>query len=120
MPHARAQYVSPVTRQHRPTNKGAVIRTHTTNCTGGHIAYRGRMGVIADLPYFSEVILMAATCEHCGYRTTEVKSGGVIAEKGRRIELKITDPEDLSRDVLKVPGCAAVHCERTEQRHDHC
>jgi C4-type Zn-finger protein len=55
-----------------------------------------------DLPHFSEVILMAATCDHCGFRTTEVKSGGAIAPMGRRIELRLTDAQDLSRDVLKV------------------
>ena len=55
---------------------------------------------------------MAATCEHCGFRTTEVKSGGAIGPKGRRIELKITDIEDLSRDVLKVVTVGPVPAPR--------
>lgn len=45
---------------------------------------------------------MATVCEYCGHKTNEVKSGGGIESKGKRIKLHITDPSDLSRDVLKV------------------
>jgi len=31
-----------------------------------------------------------------------VKTGGQVSQKGRRITLKVQDPEDLSRDILKV------------------
>jgi len=45
---------------------------------------------------------MATSCEYCGYRTNEVKSGTGISKHGTKIELKLTDPSDLSRDILKV------------------
>ena len=45
---------------------------------------------------------MATVCEYCGHKTNEVKSGGGIEAKGKKITLKVTDPTDLSRDVLKV------------------
>jgi zinc finger protein len=45
---------------------------------------------------------MSTNCDHCGYRDNEVKSGGAISEKGKRITLRVEDSEDLSRDVLKV------------------
>lgn len=45
---------------------------------------------------------MSTNCDHCGYRDNEVKSGGAISEKGKRITLRVEDREDLSRDVLKV------------------
>jgi len=45
---------------------------------------------------------MSTNCHDCGYRDTEVKSGGAIAEKGRRITLKVEESDDLSRDILKV------------------
>lgn len=45
---------------------------------------------------------MATTCECCGHRSNEVKSGTGISEHGVRIQLKLTDPSDLSRDILKV------------------
>lgn len=45
---------------------------------------------------------MATNCYACGYRDNEVKSGGAVAPKGKKISLKIEDEEDLSRDLLKV------------------
>lgn len=45
---------------------------------------------------------MSTTCEHCGYRDSEVKSGSAISPLGKKITLKVEDQEDLSRDILKV------------------
>jgi hypothetical protein len=45
---------------------------------------------------------MATNCYACGYRDNEVKSGGSVAAKGKKITLKVEDEEDLSRDLLKV------------------
>jgi zinc finger protein len=45
---------------------------------------------------------MATNCDVCGHRSNEVKSGGGIEQKGRRIEVKVRGREDFSRDVLKV------------------
>ncbi len=42
----------------------------------------------------------------CGDRTNEVKSGGGIEEKGTKISLKVTNPSDLSRDLLKSETCS--------------
>lgn len=56
----------------------------------------------ADIPFFKEVVIMATHCDECGYKTNDVKSGGAIAPRGRRIILQLTDSEDMSRDVLKV------------------
>lgn len=49
-----------------------------------------------------DVLIMSTNCEHCGYRDNEVKSGGAISQKGKRITLRVEDQEDLSRDILKV------------------
>ena len=52
---------------------------------------------------------MAFSCEVCGHKTNEVKSGTGISEKGKKITLHVTDPSDLSRDILKVHfGCKCV------------
>ena len=56
----------------------------------------------SDIPYFKEVVIMATVCDYCGHKTNEVKSGGGIEAKGKRISLKVTDVSDMSRDVLKV------------------
>ncbi|XP_050228426.1 uncharacterized protein LOC126677705 [Mercurialis annua] len=53
------------------------------------------------IPYFQEVIVMASTCDSCGYRNSEVKPGGRIPEKGKRITLHVQNIKDLSRDVIK-------------------
>lgn len=56
---------------------------------------------LTDIPHFKQVIIMATVCESCGVRSNEVKSGSGIEEKGTRYILKITDPSDLNRDLLK-------------------
>ena len=58
-----------------------------------------------NIPHFKEVIIMSTSCEHCGYKSNEVKTGGAIPEKGRIITLYCDDPEDLSRDILKSESC---------------
>ena len=45
---------------------------------------------------------MCTICESCGIRSNEVKSGTGIEEKGLKYTLKLTDPSDLNRDLLKV------------------
>merc|ERR1719266_1978568 len=61
---------------------------------------------LTNIPHFKEVVIMATVCEYCGHKTNEVKSGGGIESKGKRITLNITDPSDLSRDVLKSETCS--------------
>lgn len=59
---------------------------------------------ITKIPNFSEIILMCFVCEHCGFKDAEVKPGGEIADKGKKITLIVTKDtieEDLKRDVLK-------------------
>nr|ABF70002.1 zinc finger (ZPR1 type) family protein [Musa acuminata] len=53
------------------------------------------------IPYFREVVVMATTCDMCGYRSSELKAGGEIPEKGKRITVYVQNIEDLSRDVIK-------------------
>ena len=49
---------------------------------------------------------MSSCCDNCGFRTNEVKSGGGISPKGRRITLNIVDSTfDMTRDVLKSETC---------------
>ncbi|EXJ55354.1 zinc finger protein [Cladophialophora yegresii CBS 114405] len=58
-----------------------------------------------NIPHFKEVIIMATVCEHCGFRTSDVKTGGAVPEKGKRITLEVKTLEDMSRDVLKSESC---------------
>lgn len=51
---------------------------------------------------------MATTCNYCGYRSNEVKSGSGVSESGTRITLTLTHVSDLSRDVIKVGSMKEV------------
>ncbi|KAF2198595.1 zf-ZPR1-domain-containing protein [Delitschia confertaspora ATCC 74209] len=61
---------------------------------------------MVHIPYFKQVVLMSTVCDHCGYRSNEVKTGGEVPEKGRKIILQVENKEDLSRDILKSESCA--------------
>lgn len=53
------------------------------------------------IPHFKEVVIMSNSCDVCGYRDSEVKPGGGFSDQGRIITLKVTEQEDLRRDVIK-------------------
>jgi zinc finger protein len=63
---------------------------------------------MVNIPFFKQVVLMSTACEHCGYRSNEVKTGGEVPEKGQRITLKVSRREDLLRDILKSESAALV------------
>lgn len=44
---------------------------------------------------------MAYVCDFCGYRNSEIKEGGGIAEKACKITFTATEMSDLNRDVFK-------------------
>lgn len=60
---------------------------------------------ITNIPHFKEVVIMATICDACGHRTNEVKSGGGVADKGVRFEVRIAGKDDFSRDILKSETC---------------
>lgn len=61
---------------------------------------------MVEIPYFKQVVIMSTVCEHCGYRSNEVKTGGEVPEKGKKITLHVNAPSDLGRDILKSESCA--------------
>lgn len=56
---------------------------------------------VTNIPYFQEVIVMASSCDSCGYRNSELKPGGSIPPKGKKITVHVKNLKDLSRDVIK-------------------
>ncbi|KAG9397117.1 ZPR1 zinc-finger domain [Carpediemonas membranifera] len=69
---------------------------------------------ITSIPHFKEVIIMAFKCDHCGFKSTEVKCGGEIADHGTRYILNVADELDLNRDVLKSDTASAKIIENGE------
>lgn len=76
-----------------------------TNCPECNAPASTNMKLV-QIPHFKEVIIMATNCDSCGHRTNEVKSGGAIEPQGTRITLRITDPSDMTRDILKSETCS--------------
>lgn len=70
---------------------------------------------MVNIPHFKQVVLMSTVCEHCGYRSNEVKTGGEVPEKGRRMTLRVQSKEDLLRDILKSES-AVLTCPELELR----
>ena len=56
---------------------------------------------VCSIPYFKEIIISCFKCDVCGYKTTEVKGGGGISEKGTRFTLNVETEDDLNRDIFK-------------------
>ncbi|KAJ2156220.1 nucleolar zinc-finger protein [Coemansia sp. RSA 552] len=84
----------------REASEANEILTFPANCSscGGPSDTRMQM---VDIPHFQEVIIMSTTCDKCGFKSNEVKCGGAISARGKRITLRLEDSDDLSRDILK-------------------
>ncbi|XP_029990566.1 zinc finger protein ZPR1 [Sphaeramia orbicularis] len=80
------------------------VLVFNTNCPECNAPASTNMKLV-QIPHFKEVIIMATNCDSCGHRTNEVKSGGATEELGTKITLHITDPSDMTRDVLKSETC---------------
>jgi zinc finger protein len=78
--------------------KDEVLR-FSTNCPSCNSPCDTNMK-LTQIPYFKEVIIMATSCDVCGEKSNEVKSGSGIAPQGIRYKLVMNDPIDLNRDIL--------------------
>jgi zinc finger protein len=75
------------------------ILTFGTNCPFCEAPCDTNMKV-TNIPHFKEIIVMATSCDVCGNKSNEVKSGTGIAAQGIRYRLVMNDPIDLNRDIL--------------------
>nr|XP_043606472.1 zinc finger protein ZPR1 homolog [Erigeron canadensis] len=76
------------------------VMTFPSTCGACAVRCETRM-FVTNIPYFQEVIVMASSCDACGYRNSELKAGGAISAKGKKVTLLVKNVEDLSRDVIK-------------------
>lgn len=49
---------------------------------------------------------MSNACETCGYRSSDIKAGGGVSEKGSNITLNVSEQDDLRRDVIKAESAS--------------
>ncbi|KAJ5785322.1 nucleolar zinc-finger protein [Penicillium pulvis] len=59
-----------------------------------------------NIPHFKEVYVFGTSCPSCGYKSSDVRTGGEVPALGKRITLRIENEVDLSRDILKSNTCA--------------
>ncbi|CAN6631279.1 zinc finger chaperone Zpr1p [Trichomonascus vanleenenianus] len=90
--------------EHEIENYKTEVQTFNATCPACHGPCPTHMKPV-DIPHFKEVIIMSTVCPSCGYKSNEVKTGGAIPAKGRKITLKVDDPDDLARDILKSESC---------------
>ena len=76
-----------------------------TSCPGCGRSASVNMQMV-NIPHFKQCIISAVTCEACGYRTNDVKTGGEVPEKGTKLTLQVRSAEDLGRDILKSETCS--------------
>jgi len=53
-----------------------------------------------------EVVIMSNACDTCGYRSSDIKAGGGVSEKGTNITLAVSEQDDLRRDVIKAESAS--------------
>ncbi|KAG8385125.1 hypothetical protein BUALT_Bualt03G0009200 [Buddleja alternifolia] len=83
------------------------VMTFPTTCGTCATKCECRM-FVTNIPYFQEVIVMASSCDSCGYRSSEVKPGGRIPDKGKKITVHVKNIKDLSRDVIKSDTASVI------------
>ncbi|CDF90438.1 probable Zinc finger protein ZPR1 [Zygosaccharomyces bailii] len=88
-------------------NYGNEVQTFKASCPSCMHECETHMKPV-NIPHFKEVIIMSTVCDNCGYRSNEVKTGGAIPDRGKKITLYCDDPADLSRDILKSETCTLV------------
>ncbi|XP_062870145.1 zinc finger protein ZPR1 [Trichomycterus rosablanca] len=97
--------------EEKPSNDLETMRNEvlvfSTNCPECNAPASTNMKLV-QIPHFKEVIIMATNCDSCGHRTNEVKSGGATEELGTKITHHLTDPSDMSRDLLKSETCSVL------------
>lgn len=57
--------------------------------------------LLTKIPFFKDIILMAFSCDKCGFRSNEVQSASNLADYGVKYELKIVNRRDLDRRLVK-------------------
>ena len=53
-----------------------------------------------------EVVIMSNACDLCGYRSSDIKAGGGVSEKGSHLVLDVSEQDDLRRDVIKAESAS--------------
>ncbi|EDV33835.1 uncharacterized protein Dana_GF19094 [Drosophila ananassae] len=104
--HEEQHLLKPIAEDEWPIeNLHGEVLQFPTNCPNCQAPCETNMK-LTNIPHFKEVVIMATVCGTCGHKTNEVKSGGGVEPQGVRFKVRITNKEDLTRDVLKSETCS--------------
>ena len=88
------------------TNDGEIIKfpTSCSNCRQPAELVVQK----AAIPHFQEVLLMCMVCDHCGFKTTEIKNSAStpVPTYATKITLLVRDVEDFNRDIVLSDSAA--------------
>jgi zinc finger protein len=94
--HKQMDFTKPL-QENQLKEEGLIFKTPCHEC---HAGGETKMCTIT-IPYFKELIIMAFSCDECGAKSREVKTGGSISDQAKRITLKVKSEDDLRRDIFK-------------------
>ncbi|KAL5019450.1 hypothetical protein ScPMuIL_002342 [Solemya velum] len=57
---------------------------------------------LTKIPFFREVIVSSFFCDHCGFKNSELQSGGRIQDKGVCYTLTVRTAGDMNRQVVQT------------------
>lgn len=84
---ATIDFTKPLPDENTPHDREEGI-TFPTPCYACRREGTTNMCVI-NVPHFKEVVIMAFTCEYCGAKSNDVKGGGEVSQRGRRVFLTV-------------------------------
>ena len=56
--------------------------------------------LLRKIPFFKDIVVISFLCEHCGYKNHEFTPLNPLADRGIKLSLKVSKPEDLNRMVI--------------------
>ncbi|KAL8654556.1 MAG: hypothetical protein Q9210_001428 [Variospora velana] len=88
------------TPQSEADNDTRVVEVIDSLCMSCEETGETRM-LLTKIPYFREIILTSFSCSQCGASNTDIQSAGQIQERGAKYSLKVTESDDLERQIVK-------------------
>lgn len=56
--------------------------------------------LLRNIPFFKDIVVISFECDHCGFRNHEFMPIAPLAERGVKLSLKVSKPEDLNRMII--------------------
>ncbi|CAL1284869.1 unnamed protein product [Larinioides sclopetarius] len=64
--------------------------------------------LLTKIPFYKEVVVMSFACDSCHWENNELQPACTIQEKGIMFKLKVEDPKDLTRSLVKTEWASII------------